>query len=166
MDPLFLWLEKTPFSTWLRESTSVWAYPAILSAHAIGMAFVAGINAALALHLLGVGPAIPAREMKRFVPVMWFGFWLNAASGAALLAAYPTKALTNPLFYVKLSLIALAMWIYGWMSRRIFRDGVPEQAGERRTLRFLAGVSLAGWAGAIIAGRLLAYTYTRLLADF
>ena len=81
MDPLFLWLEKTQLSTWLRESTSVWAYPAILSAHAIGMALVAGVNAALGLHLLGVGPGIPVRELKRFVPVMWFGFWLNAASG-------------------------------------------------------------------------------------
>lgn len=178
MDPFFFWLERTPPSVWLRESTSVWAYPAILSAHAIGMAMAAGVNAALALHLLGVGPGIPAREMKRFVPVMWLGFWLNAVSGMALLTAYPTKALTNPLFYVKLSLIALSMGIYGWMSGRVFRDRDPELAGERlgerlggppgerRTLRFLAGVSLAGWAGAIIAGRLLAYTYTRLLADF
>ena len=70
------------------------------------------------------------------------------------------------------------MGIYGWMSRRVFRDRAPEQAGkplgerfgerlgERTTLHFLAGMSLAGWAGAIIAGRLLAYTYTRLLADF
>jgi hypothetical protein len=80
------------------------------------------------------------------------------------LIAYPTKALTNPLFYVKLSLIALSIGLYGLISRRIFRDPVPEDDGGRRTLSFFAGASLAGWAGAIIAGRLLAYTYTRLLA--
>jgi hypothetical protein len=81
MNPYFLWFESTALSVWIRESTSVFAYPAILSAHAIGMGFVAGVNAALALHLLGVGPDIPVREMRRFVPVMWFGFWLNAVSG-------------------------------------------------------------------------------------
>jgi len=37
MDPFFLWLESTSLSVWTRESTSVFAFPAILSAHAIGM---------------------------------------------------------------------------------------------------------------------------------
>ena len=55
--------------------------------------------------------------MKRFLPVMWFGFWLNAISGVALLIAYPTKALTNPVFYLKLVLIALAMVLQRIASR-------------------------------------------------
>lgn len=171
MDPFFAWLESTPFSVWTRESTSVFAFPGILSAHAIGMGLAAGINAALALHLLGVGPGIPTIELRRFVPVIWFGFWLNAASGVVLLIAYPTKALTNPVFYLKLSFIALAMWIFMVISRRIFREPIPENGGalpkgRLPKARLLAVVSLACWAGAIISGRLLAYTFTRLLADF
>ena len=47
--------------------------------------------------------------MQRFLPVMWFGFWLNAISGVLLLIGYPTKALTNPVFYLKLLFIALAV---------------------------------------------------------
>lgn len=166
MDPFLLWLESTPASVWIRESTSVFAFPAILSAHAIGMGLVAGINVALALHLLGVGPGIPVREMRRFVPIMWFGFWLNAVSGVVLLIGYPTKAVTNPVFYLKLSLIALGMWIFGLISRRIFRDPIPEDSGASSKVRLLSVASLACWAGAIISGRLLAYTYTRLMADF
>ena len=42
---------------------------------------------------------------------MWAGFWVNAVSGVLLLIAYPTKALTNPLFYVKLVLIAIGLGI-------------------------------------------------------
>ena len=166
MDPFFLWLEATPLSVWIRESTSVLAFPAILSSHAIGMGLAAGINAALALHLLGVAPDIPAREMKRFVPVMWFGFWLNAISGVALLIGYPTKALTNPLFYLKLSLIGLAMWTFVAISGRVFQDPRPERHGTFLTLKFLAVASLACWTGAITSGRLLAYTYARLLASW
>src|SRR5262245_43141321 len=112
MDPFLIWLEATSLSVWVRESTSVFAFPGILSAHAIGMGLAAGINTAFALHVLGVAPGVPTQELRRFVPIMWFGFWLNAVSGVLLLIAYPTKALTNPVFYVKLTLIALAMGLY------------------------------------------------------
>ena len=35
---------------------------------------------------------------------------MNAASGILLLISYPTKALTNPLFYGKLALITRRRW--------------------------------------------------------
>jgi hypothetical protein len=166
MDPFFLWLEATPLSVWIRESTSVFAFPAILSSHAIGMGLAAGINAALALRILGVGPDIPVSEMKRFAPVMWFGFWLNATSGVVLLIGYPTKAFTNPLFYLKLSLIGLAMWTFVAIRGRVFHEPRRERRRTFPSLRFLAIASLTCWTGAITSGRLLAYTYTRLLASW
>jgi hypothetical protein len=137
MDPLLIWLESTAFSTWMRESPSVFAFPAILSCHTVGMGLVAGINTALALRILGVASRVPVEEMKRFMPVMWFGFWLNAISGVALLIAYPTKALTNPVFYLKLALIALAMVLQSMISRRLFGDpasALSRASGCRRTL--------------------------------
>lgn len=160
MDPFFLWLESTPLSQWITQSTSVFAFPTILSAHAIGMGLAAGINATIALHILGVASRVPSKELARFVPFMWFGFWLNFVSGVLLLIGYPTKALTNPVFYVKLTLIAAAMGLYLQIRRRMF------DAPATRSLRWLAGASLVCWAGAITAGRLLAYTYTRLFANW
>jgi len=182
VDPFFLWLEATPLSVWVRESTSVMAFPAILSVHAIGMGLAAGINSALALRLLGVARGVPVRELQRFVPLMWFGFWMNAASGVLLLVGYPTKALTNPVFYLKLSFIALALWTYRITSRRVF-GSEPEDAPldtdvpgsgamvgviAKQTVKVktLAVVTLASWAGAVTAGRLLAYTYRRLMASW
>lgn len=147
-------------STWVRESTSVFAFPAILSAHAIGMGLAAGVNAAIALRLLGFAPRVPPRELHRFASVMWIGVWLNTASGLLLLIGYPTKALTNPVFYLKLSLIAVGMWLYVLMTRQLLSDGGPGSA------RFLGAASLACWAGAVTTGRLLAYTAHRILASW
>jgi hypothetical protein len=145
----------------MRESPSVFAFPLMLSLHAIGMALAAGINGALALRLLGAARAIHVPDLQRFFPVMWLGFWMNALSGIALLIAYPTKGLTNPVFYMKLALIAIAMICGRALTRRVFDVRADRRAPiERR----LAIASLACWSLAIIAGRLLAYTYTHILA--
>ncbi|MEP7307592.1 MAG: hypothetical protein ABJA98_18980 [Acidobacteriota bacterium] len=166
MDPFLAWLELTTFSTWVRESPSVFAFPAILSCHTVGMGLAAGINAALALRILGAAPGIAIHEMKRFFPVMWFGFWLNAISGVVLLIAYPTKALTNPLFYFKLALVAVAVALIGPITRRVFGNPDPMPAPIGRHVKRLAITSLVCWAGVIISGRLLAYTYSRLMQGF
>lgn len=154
MTPFFIWLESSAFSVWVRESPSVFAFPIILSIHTIGMGLVAGINAMVALRILGIAPGVPMAELKRFFPFMWFGFWINAASGVALLIAYPTKAFTNPMFYAKLAFIAAAVALIGWIQK--------SDSAERS--RWLACASLACWALAITSGRLLAYTYHKIMS--
>ena len=162
MDPFLFWLESTALSVWLRESISVFAFPMILAYHTIGMGFVAGLSAAMDLRILGVARRVPLIELKRFLPMMWAGFWLNAVSGVLLLIAYPTKALTNPVFYVKLACIGFAVAILRGLANTIFQNPNLD-LGEMPTRgKLLAGTSLFCWAGAILAGRLLAYTYTRL----
>jgi hypothetical protein len=159
IDPFLIWLESTALSQWVVGSPSLLAFPGILALHAIGMGFAVGISAALDLRILGIARGVPIESMRRFLPILWGGFWLNAVSGVLLLIGYPTKALTNPLFYVKLFLIAVGMALLVRLDRRILAG----TAGERRARR-LAVVSLVCWAGAIFAGRFLAYTYTRLTA--
>jgi hypothetical protein len=161
----FVWLEATSLSTWIRESTSVWAFPAILSLHTIGMGFAAGFNAAVDLRILGFAPSVPLLELRRYLPVMWSGFWVNAISGVLLLIAYPTKALTNPVFYVKLSFIALALVGVRFMARSVFGDASLDFEPAPRKCRLLAIASLVCWTGAITAGRLLAYTYSHLTSS-
>jgi hypothetical protein len=84
----------------------------------------------------------------------------QSPSGLALLLAYPTKALTNPVFYLKLALIAVALMILRGILRRTAM-AVP----ARGVVQVLAVASLVSWVGAITAGRLLAYTCTRLTLD-
>jgi hypothetical protein len=160
MDPWLRWIESTGLSVWINESPSLFAFPGILAAHTIGLGLLAGLNAALDLRLLGVARAIPADAFTRFLPIMWFGLWVNVLTGIALLIAYPTKALTNPVFYLKLTLIAAALVILRSLLRRTRIQGPAP--GH---VKVLAVASLVIWAAAITAGRLLAYTCTRLTVD-
>src|SRR6516225_5912078 len=109
MDPVFAFIEHTDLSEWIRGSESNFAFPTIITFHAIGMAFLAGGSAAIDLRILGFASSLSLGAMRRFLPLLWLAFAINATSGTLLLIAYPTKALTNPLFYVKMGLVALGM---------------------------------------------------------
>jgi hypothetical protein len=90
---------------------------------------------------------------------MWLGFWINAVTGVFLLIAYPTKAFTNPVFYIKLSFIAFAVVIMHRMKSRLFGDPSLSESDMVARGRTMARLSLVLWIGAISAGRLLAYTF-------
>jgi hypothetical protein len=98
----FILLEEGSIGLWVRESPSFLAFPTILALHAVGMGLLAGTCAAMDFRVLGIAQDVPLSSLERLVPTMRFGFWLNAVSGVLLLLAYPTKALTNPVFYLKL----------------------------------------------------------------
>ena len=154
------WLETTALSVWVREAPTMFAFPFILIVHAWGMGIIAGGNAAIDLRILGFAPRVPLSAMAKFYPVMWFGFAINAISGFLLLMGYPTKALTNPVFYLKLLCIAVGMVLMSRLRRRV----VPEDSPPPNA-KVMAALSLIVWAGAIVSGRLLAYTCKYLLGD-
>lgn len=164
MADFLLWLEATAFSTWLREALTPFAFPTVLTLHTVGMGFLVGTNAAVDLRILGVVSQMPLKPMARFFPVLWFGFGVNAVSGVLLLIAYPTKAITNPLFYVKLTVIGLAVATIRLLQKHVFGDPTLDEKPISRKGKIIAAVSLLLWAGAVTAGRFLAYTYTYLRA--
>ena len=156
-------IERTGLSLWVRED-SAWAFPIVLILHTVGLAFLVGANVALDARLLGLARGVPLAAMLPFFRAMWLGFWVNAVSGVLLLAAYPTKALTNPVFYVKLTLIAIGLLHARWIRAQIL--GNPAFGGARlpAAVRIRAAAVLGCWLAAVTAGRLLAYTYTHLMA--
>ena len=165
MEPFFVWLERTPLSVWLREEPSLMAFPFVLILHTVGLAFLVGANVAFDTRVLGLARGVPLLSMRRYYRSMWAGFWVNAFSGALLLIAYPTKALTNPLFYVKLSLIALALVVGQRIRHYMLSGALAAGAGAPRPAKILAAVSLGLWLVSITAGRFLAYTCSRLTVD-
>lgn len=160
-----IWLEQTGLSVWIRETPSVWAFPFILFLHTLGLAVVAGLSVALNLWILTFAKHHPSRPLEPFFPVIWLGFTLALASGLLLLVAYPTKALTDGVFYAKLALVAAALGQLEWLRRRLFIAGDPRvPLAPGPALRGSACVALGLWAGAVLTGRLLAYTYNYLTA--
>ena len=165
--PLFLRsIEESSFSTWLRETESPFGFYFVLLFHTFGLALLVGANALVDLRLLGFSPSIPLAPLKRFFPIMWVGFGINAATGVLLLISYPTKALTNPIFYAKLMMIGSAVWILTKLQKEVFADTNVMEADMMAKGASLAKWSLALWVGAISAGRLLAYTFKHLLFPF
>jgi uncharacterized oligopeptide transporter (OPT) family protein len=150
-------LEQSGFSTWIRESSSIFAFPTILLLHTIGMGVVVGISAGIDLRILGIAPALPLAPMERFFPVLWAGFWVNAITGTLLVVIDATTKLTNPDFYVKLVFIALALVNLRLLRTRVFRDPEIDKAPLSTNVKIMAVTSLVFWLGAITAGRLMAY---------
>ena len=165
MDPFFLSIENSALSVWLREATTIWAFPFVLILHTVGLAFLVGVNVAIDIRALGGAMGVPLTALRRYYRWMWAGFWVNAVSGVLLLIAYPTKALTNPVFYLKLTLIGIGLVLA--MKIRVYVAGGTVGATDRAPdrLRRLATISLLVWVASITAGRLLAYTCSRLTVD-
>ena len=89
---------------------------------------------------------------------MWAGFWVNAASGVALLIADATTKLANPVFGVKMAFIALGVVNMAWSKKRLFSDPEALERGPASShAKRVAIVSLLLWIGATTAGRLMGY---------
>jgi hypothetical protein len=165
METFFIWIETSTFSTWLREEPSLMVFPFLLVLHTVGLAFLVGANVAIDTRVLGLARGVPLLSLRRYYSWMWAGFWVNAASGVLLLIAYPTKALTNPVFYAKLALIGAGLYLARLIRRQMLGGTVAAGVRAPRGLKMLAAASLAAWAIGIFAGRFLAYTCNRLTVD-
>jgi len=163
---IFKTIEESGISSWIRDSPSIFAYWFILSLHAVGMGLLVGASVVIDLRLLGVAKDLPLSPLKGLYRIIWVGFWIQIVSGALLLIAYPTKALTNPDFYIKLTLIGIAVTMMMSIKKRVFADTTLSDSDMMLRGKALAVWSLVLWAGAVTAGRLLAYTYNYLKYDY
>jgi hypothetical protein len=154
---LFVWLEQTALGTWVRESPTIWAYPTVLFLHTLGLAILVGLNAAIDVRILGLASELPVAPLKRLFPLMWAGFGINAFSGLLLMIADASTKMTNPVFYVKLVFVGLAVANAQLLKTRILDNPLIDKGPMVPMGRLLAGTSLFFWAGAITAGRLMAY---------
>jgi hypothetical protein len=149
-------IEHSAFCTWVREDGSIFAYPGILFMHTVGVAIVVGISTMVDLRLLGFARTLPVAPLEKFFPVIWTGFWLTAVSGTILFAADATAKLANPVFYVKMLLIAIGVADMVLIRRVVFRAPATE-AVVPAFGKVLAAASLLWWFGATAAGRLMPY---------
>ena len=157
---VFQTLESSALSTWIRDSPSLLGFWFILAVHAVGMTLLVGASTVIDLRILGVARDLPLTPLKKLYGIIWTGFWLQVVSGSLLLIASPTKSLTNLDFYLKMLLIALAVIAMQMIKKRVFSESSLSDAERMANGKALATWSLIFWAGAVTAGRLIAYTYT------
>jgi hypothetical protein len=148
-------MEASSFSTWLREAPSIWAYPAVLTLHTVGLGVLVGANWMVDLRVLGFARALPLSLFERAFPIMWAGFWLNAATGVLLFVADPTKA-TTTIFMWKLGIIAAGVMLLMTLKRKVYGESVHMEHAPG-AVKILAAVSFVLWVAAIATGRWMAY---------
>jgi len=153
----FIWLQDTPFAHWVASDPSLLAYPTILTLHTVGMAIVVGTCVVMDLRLLGIAGDVPLSALGRAPRLVWTGFFINAATGLALFTTDAEHKAVQTVFFVKLSLIFLALVVYGRLRTLVFRTASPQLSPISGEVRALAAVSLLLWTGATVAGRLMAY---------
>lgn len=154
---MMAWLEATALATWTRESPSIWAYPTILTLHTVGLGIVVGANAVIDFRLLGFAPRIPVPSLSPLFRLILWAFVLNAATGFMLFMSEATTKSMQPIFYIKLTFIALALWNTNIVRRGMLQDGPMGAPLNSPRYRRLAIASLVLWSAAITAGRLMAY---------
>jgi hypothetical protein len=145
------WVQDSGLATWIRESS--WAIFASLIVHTLGMGLLAGTSLMIAARVLGLAQGVPLHALARLRPVLGWSLALAFASGVMLVLGYPAKALTNPLFYLKLALVTVALLT----TLRLSRGDAPPWA------RPAAVLSIPLWLGGLTLGRFLAYTHNVLL---
>jgi hypothetical protein len=151
------WLEQLGYSTWVRESPSLWAFPALLFVHTLGVSLVAGGSAVISMGLLGFWPKASIRPLERMYPVMWFGFWINLFTGVSIFLKDASIYGRNPDMYAKLVFVAAGVWLLTVTRKQVFGDPGLDSHPVSSKARMLAWASLACWFLAIVAGRLIAY---------
>ena len=152
-------IENSGWAVAIRESPSGMGYVTVLALHTFGMAFLVGLSAAFAARVLGVFPELPLGPFKKFSPLIYLGFWLNAATGVILTALSARSFFTNVDYYIKMAAIACALVTLWALRKEAFGD--PALAGTKPApvkAKVLAGAMILFWGIAVTAGRLTAYS--------
>jgi len=149
-------LQDSAFTEWFLGSDSIWTYPTVLTLHTVGMAVLVGASFVINLRILQVAGEIPLQRLQALYRFVWIGFAINLLSGLVLFVTEAADRVVDPVFYVKLSSIAVALWFGVIVKHAVIDrpDGPPQAPGRSRSL---AAASLALWTVAIVSGRLMAY---------
>lgn len=150
-------LQNSAFTDWLLGSESIWAYPTVLTLHTVGLAVLVGASTVLQLRLLGVGTSVPLARLRMLYTLIWLAFAVNLASGVALFVTQAADRVLQPLFYIKLTSIGVALWLGQDAKRSIFDRPPPTAGALAASTQRKAVVVLGLWTTAIVSGRLMAY---------
>jgi hypothetical protein len=138
-----------------------WVIPTVQTVHILAVAAVMTSILMFNLRLIGVRARTESivAVATRYIPVVWYGLPVLLGTGAILIIAEPARALQNPVFILKMTLVLLAASLTLISQIPLRRDqGFWEASISRRRLALLvACLSLPIWVAIVFAGRWIAY---------
>ena len=153
------WLDQTDLSQTIQVTS--WIVPAVQSVHILAITAVAVSALMIDLRLIGAfATDQPMRRVaSRFLPFVWWPLLILLGTGVILIIGEPVRSLMNPIFQIKMVLLAAAIIVTGllqYLQRRdpAFGDSAHRHRGAATAIAVL---SMLLWAGIIFAGRWIAY---------
>jgi hypothetical protein len=152
------YLENSSVAAAIRAST--WAYPVLEIIHITGITLLVGAAFMFDLRLLGFSRQLPVMGLARhLLPWSKRGLLLIVPSGFLLFITNAVALAANPLFWLKMTLLATAglnAWLFHRTTARM-QDSWQEKRRPPARLRIIALLSMLLWIAVIACGRLLAY---------
>jgi hypothetical protein len=158
------WLEETPLSMVLADTTNFWTWliiPVSQCIHIVCVAIVMISVGVLNLRLLGIAGTRSsfAQLAAHLMPWIWGALTILFITGAIQTIAEPGRELPNVGFRTKMVLLMITVTItliYEWTVKK--NANYWELTPERRKMgQVLATISMVAWIGIVTAGRLIAY---------
>ncbi len=158
MTDFLLWVESLSYSTFVRESGSLWAFPMYLFMHTLGMAIMVGCATMISFALLGIWPkGVPIKPLSKLFPIMWVAFFVNLFTGVSIFFKDANSYGHNWDFYMKLVFVVAGIILMRRMQTTLPKDAQLDKGPVPGHLKSLATLSILCWFLAIVAGRLIAY---------
>jgi hypothetical protein len=153
------WLQATPLSVWIQSVE--WIIPFLQSIHIVMIGVVVVSSAMISLRVLGkVRVDEPFTAVwRRFAPWMWVGLTVMAATALPLIIAEPVREFSTVSFWVKMTLILLAIACVTVLDRTF----KPVAHGPEAMPEFPSGAKIVAvativiWIGVVFFGRAIAY---------
>ncbi len=140
------WLSQTSPSM-LIQIHNAWVIPTIQSIHIIAIGVVLTSVLMIDLRILGWAghDQTLSETTDRFGPWLSWALLVLLVTGISMVIGEPVRALLSLSFWLKMSLVAVGALIQTLVNRR--------------SVKWLAIVTLLIWVGIVILGRLIAYDY-------
>lgn len=153
---LSLWISETSMSLWI--ASHFWAIPIIQVFHILALA--AGFGAVLMVTLrifeLAGTDRTMAETERRYIRWIWGALLVLLLSGTGLIIGEPIRELINPIFWIKMVLVIVAVLVSLWFHRKVMRRlaaGGAVTAGIKTGSIFI----IILWCVIMLCGRWIAY---------
>lgn len=161
MNDFAIWVSQTSLSLWIQQT--LWVVPWLQIIHIVAISIVLASTFMVGLRILsltGHGQTM-TQTAKRFLPWMWGGLIMLAASGSLLIIGEPVRSLINVAFWIKMTLLLIAVSAT-LVFQTTFQDSLAFWEGDhdkQKAVRALVILSFFVWCGVAVAGRWIAYAF-------
>ncbi len=139
-----------------------WTWPIAETLHFFGLCLLLGALLVIDLRLLGFNRLLPAISVHDLLPIVYWGFGINLATGLLFYVGDPHRYTPNIAFQLKMLLVVLAGLNALYYEIKIAPQlaSLNDSAAIPTNVKTVGALSLVFWFGVLSYGRLIPYLGT------